>query len=210
MPAMVEAFEAAKAAVCGATQLDHPDLDAEVNLVVDASETHISVVLQQRTVAGWKPLSFFSKKLSPTEARYSAFDRELWAVFSGIRHYHYLLEGRSFHVLTDRKPLTTALHLVSEPWSAKQQRQLAYIAEFTADIQHIPGKQNVIADTLSRPAAAARRASPSEVLEAGSSSSTHGTGPTGAETRARLHNINRPGPQPPASATPDATAAPAP
>jgi hypothetical protein len=79
-PAMEVAFEAAKAAVCSATQLDHPDPDAEINLVVDASDTHIGAVLQQRTAAGWKPLSFFSKKLSPTEARYSAFDRELWAV----------------------------------------------------------------------------------------------------------------------------------
>jgi hypothetical protein len=200
--AMGAAFEAAKTAVCEATQLDHPDPHAEVNLVVDASDTHIGAVLQQRTAAGWKPLSFFSRKLSPTEARYSAFDRELWAIFSGIRHYRYLLEGRSFHVLTDHKPLTTALHRVSEPWSAKQQRQLAYIAEFTADIRHIPGKQNVVADTLSRPLAAATRpASLSRVLEASPSAPTPGTGPTGAETRAGLHTIIRPGPQPPASAT---------
>jgi hypothetical protein len=76
-PAMEAAFEAAKTALCNATQLDHPDPDAEVNLIVDASDTHIGAVLQQRTAAGWKPLSFFSKKLSPTEARYSAFDTEL-------------------------------------------------------------------------------------------------------------------------------------
>jgi hypothetical protein len=201
-PAMEAALEAAKTAVCEATKLDHPDPEAEVNLVVDASDTHIGAVLQQRTAAGWKPLSFFSRKLSPTEARYSAFDRELWAIFSGIRHYRYLLEGRPFHVLTDHKPLTTALHRVSEPWSAKQQRQLAYIAEFTSDIRHIPGKENVVADTLSRPVAAATRpASPSWALEAGSSAPPPGTGPLGAETRAGLHTINRPGPQPPASAT---------
>jgi cleavage and polyadenylation specificity factor subunit 1 len=197
---MVAAFEAAKTAVCEATKLDHPDPDAEVNLVVDASDTHIGAVLQQRTAAGWKPLSFFSRKLSPTEARYSAFDRELWAIFSGIRHYRYLLEGRSFHVLTDHKPLTTALHRVSEPWSAKQQRQLVYIAEFTADIRHIPGKQNVVADTYPV-AAAPRLASPSRVLVASPSAPTPGTGPTGAETRAGLHTIIRPGPQSLASAT---------
>ncbi len=109
-------------------------------------------------------------------------------------------------MLTDHKPLTTALHRVSEPWSAKQQRQLAYIAELTADIRHIRGKQNVIADTLSRPVAgAAKPASPSGVLEAGSSSAPPGTGPTGAETRVGLHNINRPGPQPPALATSNCT-----
>jgi hypothetical protein len=33
----------------------------------------------------------------------------------------------------------------------RQQRQLAYLAEFTSDIVYIPGKQNVVVDTLSRP-----------------------------------------------------------
>jgi hypothetical protein len=47
-PAMEAAFEAAKTALCNATQVDHPDPDAEVNLVVDASDTHIGAVLQQR------------------------------------------------------------------------------------------------------------------------------------------------------------------
>jgi hypothetical protein len=207
-PAIVAAFEATKAAVCNATQLDHPNPDAEVNLVVDASDTHICAVLQQNG-GGLEASPFLQQELSSTEARYSAFDRELWAVFSGIRHYRYMLEGKSFHVLINHKPLTMALRRVSKPWSAKQQWQLAYIAEFMADIQHIPGKQNFVANTLSRPAAAARPASPSRVLEAGSSSPTPGTDPTGAETGAGLHNINRPGPQQPPQRPQTAAVAPA-
>ena len=39
---------------------------------------------------------------------------------------------------------------VAEPWSARQQRQLSYISEYTTDIQHIAGKSNVVADCLSR------------------------------------------------------------
>ena len=39
---------------------------------------------------------------------------------------------------------------VSEPWSNRQQRQLSYISEFTTDIQHIQGKDNPVADSLSR------------------------------------------------------------
>ena len=38
----------------------------------------------------------------------------------------------------------------SEPWSARQQRHLAYISEFTTDIQHVAGKDNPVADALSR------------------------------------------------------------
>jgi hypothetical protein len=76
-PAMEAAFERGKEAVCEAAQLAHPDPEAEISLAADASDTHIGVVLQQKTAAGWRPLSFYSKKLSPMEERYSAFDREL-------------------------------------------------------------------------------------------------------------------------------------
>jgi Integrase zinc binding domain len=42
------------------------------------------------------------------------------------------------------------MHRKSPPWSARQQRQLSYISKFTTDIRHVPGKQNVGADALSR------------------------------------------------------------
>ena len=38
----------------------------------------------------------------------------------------------------------------SEPWSSRRQRQLSYISEFTTDIQHVQGKDNSVANTLSR------------------------------------------------------------
>ncbi len=63
---------------------------------------------------------------------------------------------------TDHKPLTTAVRRSTEPWTAKQCRQLGYIAEFTSDIQHIAGSGNVVADTLSRPPGAAAAGSGSE------------------------------------------------
>jgi hypothetical protein len=66
-----------------------------------------------------------------------------------------MLEGRSFTIYTDHKPLTFALGKVSEPWTAMQSRQLFYVAEFTTDIRHIPGSENIVADTLSRPSQAA-------------------------------------------------------
>lgn len=50
----------------------------------------------------------------------------------------------------DHKPLTFAMSKVSDPWSGRQQRQLAAISEFTTDIQHAAGKSNCVADCLSR------------------------------------------------------------
>jgi RNase H-like domain found in reverse transcriptase/Reverse transcriptase (RNA-dependent DNA polymerase)/Integrase core domain/Integrase zinc binding domain len=152
-PLMAAAFQAAKAALAAATPLSHPRADAAISVSCDASDTHIGAVLQQSEVGGggWQPLAFFSRKLTPTEQRYSVFDRELLAAFAAVRHFRFAVEGRRFTIFTDHKPLVAALKRVSPPWSAHQQRQLAYLAEFTEDFRHCPGSQNVIANALSRP-----------------------------------------------------------
>ena len=99
----------------------------------------------------WQPLSFFSAKLSPTQQRYSTFDRELQAAYSAVLHFRSYLEGRPFILLTDHKPLVAAFHRLSPPKSARQQRQLAFLSEFPLTIQHTSGISNVVADALSRP-----------------------------------------------------------
>jgi hypothetical protein len=121
------------------------------SLSVDASDSHDGGVLQQKVGNGWKPSAFYSKKLASAEVKYSTFDRELLAAFSTIRHFCFLLEGRQFQLLTDHKPLVTAMTRVTLPQSACQQRHLAYISEFTTDLRHTPGAENVVADALSRP-----------------------------------------------------------
>jgi hypothetical protein len=89
--------------------------------------------------------------LSGAGTRYSTFDRELLAAFSAVRHFRFLLEGRQFRLLTNHKPLVTSLLRTTPPWSGRQQRQLSFITEFTSDIRHTPGQENMVADPLSRP-----------------------------------------------------------
>ena len=152
-PEMSRAFLEAKAALITSTWLQHPDPAAKLALHVDASSSHVGAVLQQqaRDSAEWSPLGFFSKKLSDAQVKWSAFDRELWACFAGIRHFRFILDGRSFTIFTDHKPLTYALSRTTDAWTPKQCRHLSYVAEFTSDIQHVPGAENVVADCLSRP-----------------------------------------------------------
>jgi cleavage and polyadenylation specificity factor subunit 1 len=95
-------------------------------------------------------LAFFSKKLRPPEKKYSTFDRELLALYLGVRHFQYFLEGQPFTAFSEHKPLTLSMSKASEPWSSRQQRPLSYISEFTTDIQHIQSKNNTVADALSR------------------------------------------------------------
>jgi len=119
-------------------------------ITTDASDYAVGAVHEQWVDGTWQPLPFFSRQLTPRERKYSAFDRELLGLCLAIRHFRFLLEGREFTAFVDPKPLTFSMSKVAEPWSARQQRQLSYISEYTTDIQHIAGKANVVADCLSR------------------------------------------------------------
>jgi hypothetical protein len=144
------AFEAAKAALEVVVPLAHPALNPVLSLATDASDTQVGRMLQQLDGASWQPLGFYSKKLLGAGTRYSTFDRELLAAFSAVRHFRFLLKGRQFRLLTEHKPLVTSLFRTTPPWSARQQRQLSFIAEFTSDIRHTPGQENVVDNALSR------------------------------------------------------------
>lgn len=143
------AFQRAKDILCKATLLHHPRSNAPTSVTVDASNTAIGAQLEQLHDGSWVPIAFFSRKLSETERKYSAFDRELLAAYNAIKHFRHFLEGHPFTLYTDHKPLTTAITSMTDR-SPRQSRHMSYIAEFTTDIRHIKGQFNVVADTLSR------------------------------------------------------------
>ena len=147
---MCESFTSSKAALADATMLSHPKPGASISLTSDASDQAVGAVLEQYVDGFWQPLAFFSKQLRPPEQKYSTFDRELLALYLAIRHFKYFLEGRSFTMFTDHKPLVGAMSKASDLWTARQQRHLAHISEFSTNIRHISGKDNVVADCLSR------------------------------------------------------------
>ena len=137
------AFDGAKEMLANATMLNHPDPSSPIALTTDASDTAIGAVLEQKVQGDWQPLAFLSKKLKITEQKYSTYDRELLAIYLGIKHFKYFLEGKEFCIFTDHnKPLTFSLTKVSEPGPAKQQRQLSFISELSSDIRHVSGKKN--------------------------------------------------------------------
>ena len=143
------AFQRAKQALSDATLLVHPNAKAVTAVTCDASGTAVGASLDQLSNGEWKPLALFSRKLSRAELKYSAFDRELLAIYLSIKHFRYFLEGRQFTIYTDHMPLTTAIASATDR-SPRQARHLSYIAEFTTDVRHVPGRSNVVADALSR------------------------------------------------------------
>ena len=81
------AFEATKEALASAVLLVHPSATATTCLTVDASDIAIGGALEQFLDGSWKPLAFFSRKLDRAQKSYSAFDRELLAMYSAVKHF---------------------------------------------------------------------------------------------------------------------------
>ncbi|BHF78555.1 hypothetical protein SprV_0602166800 [Sparganum proliferum] len=107
--------------------------------------------LHQQVNKQLQPLAFFSQELQPAHILNSTFSRKFLVIYLAIRHFRHLLEGRDFSVHTDHKPLTYALKAKPDRYSPREVRHLDYISQFTADIRHVRGSDNVVADALSRP-----------------------------------------------------------
>jgi len=148
--ATTKAFKDCKTQLANAALLAHPADEAALVLSTDASSYAIGAVLEQECNGLRTPLGFFSRKLTKAQVNYSTYDRELLAVYESIQFFRYMIEGRNLTIRTDQKLLTYALQQKPEKASPRQQRQLSFISQFISKFEHIAGKDNVIADTLSR------------------------------------------------------------
>ncbi|GFX89472.1 hypothetical protein TNCV_483071 [Trichonephila clavipes] len=145
-----ENFEKCKQDLANATLLSFPDPDLQLALFTDASNFAIGSVLQQFEAGNWKPISFFSKKLTDAQKNYSTYVKELLGIYHCVKKFKHLLEGQNFVIYTDHKPITYAFHQKNEKASPRQLRHLQYISQFSANICHIEGQDNLVADAFSR------------------------------------------------------------
>jgi hypothetical protein len=122
---------------------------APLALVTDASTTARGAVLQQLVRNSWQPLAFFSKKFNSAQQKYSAYDRELLAIYEAVKHFRHMLEARHFTIFTDDKPITYAFQQKRDKGSPRHFNYLDFVAQFTTEIRHIYGQDNVVADALS-------------------------------------------------------------
>lgn len=146
----LKAFENSKRNLAEASRLVHPDASAEISLACDASDKGLGAVLQQKVGNKWYPLSFFSQSFNNAQKSYSVYDRELLAIYKAIKHFQPLLEGRHFFVVTDHRPLIHAFVQKPETATPMRIRYLNYISQFTTNIEYLPGRENIVADSLSR------------------------------------------------------------
>lgn len=130
--------------------LAHPPPNLRsVTLTTDASDTAIGAVIHAADAK--TPLGFFSRRLSASERNRSAFDRELLALCCGARHFRHYTESVHTTAVTDHRPLVAAIDSRSTASHNRwQQSRLAAIAELVDEIRYLPGRDNVVADALSR------------------------------------------------------------
>ena len=138
------AFDALKEALCTAPCLALPDFDKPFELHTDASNYAMGGVLMQEG----RPVAFESKKLMDRETRYPTHEKEMAAIVHCLRTWRHYLMGRHFTVHTDN---ITSTYFASQPkLTAKQARWQDFLAGYDFELKYKPGKQNVVADALSR------------------------------------------------------------
>ena len=145
------AFEKIQNMLMSAPVLAAPDFDKPFALATDASDVGVGSVLMQEDDCGiMHPVCYFSKKLNHHQMKYSTVEKETLALILSLEHFAVYLESPSKPVVvfTDHNPLTFLSRMKN-----KNQRLLRWslaLQEFPLEIRHIKGKDNVIADALSR------------------------------------------------------------
>lgn len=144
----VEAFEKCRTILTSSDVLGFPDFDKQFIVTTDASQFAVGAVLSQKQNGKDKPLAFASRTLTKTETNYSTIEKELLAIIFAVKYFRPYIYGRKFLLVTDHKPLTYIFSMSHE--NARLIRWRLILSEFDFDIQHEKGKNNVVADGLSR------------------------------------------------------------
>lgn len=141
-----EAFNKIKnALVSNEVILNYPDTNKEYELTTDASNHAIGAVLSQNK----KPIIFLSRTLSKTEENYATNEKEMLAIIWALKALKNYLYGRAkVKIFTDHQPLTHSLS--SWNGNGRIKRWKAYLEEYDYELLYKPGRENIVADALSR------------------------------------------------------------
>lgn len=145
------AFEYLKGVLSSAPVVTMPDFGAPFKVYTDASMEAVGAVLAQDRNGLERVVVYASQALTPTERRWSTFDRELWAVVWAVRQFRHYIGSASFTIITDHKPLLGLRSMsVDKDPTGKRARWVLELDPFNWVIQHKDGQQHTNADALSR------------------------------------------------------------
>ena len=145
-----QSFQWVKEALVDAATLAYPDPSKPYKLFTDASEVGIGAVLTQFDEAADadRPICFLSRKLQAAETNYPTVEKELLAVVYALKKLRKYLLDKQFVLYTDNSAVRF-LFCKTDP-SQRLQRWIMAVQEFQFTVKHLPGKENIVADVLSR------------------------------------------------------------
>ena len=128
-----------------------PNFYKPFKLAVDASDCAIgSVLFQEDSNKIDHPVAYFSRKLNSNQKNYSTIEKEALALVLSLLHFEVYVTSciNLVIVYTDHDPLKFVAKL------GKQNRRILrwyiILQNYNIQIHHISGKDNLIADCLSR------------------------------------------------------------
>ena len=145
-----EAFDQLKNFLAQDPVLLTPDFSKPFSLHTDASERACGAVLLQDRDGVLQPVAYHSAKFDTHQSRYSTIEKELLAIVSALKKFECYIQPASHpaHVYTDHNPLS---FLNKNKFNNQRLlRWSLFLQPFNLQISHIKGKDNCIADALSR------------------------------------------------------------
>ena len=143
-----DALNMIKCLISEHTTLSYPDPNKDYYLVTDASGHSAGAYLGQKDANGdIKPVGFYSRVFSETQSRYSATEREMLAIVIALEHFHPFISATKINIMTDHRPL---LGVINASNSKRLEKMKVKILDLNINFMYIPGKENVLADLLSR------------------------------------------------------------
>lgn len=95
-----------------------------------------------------KPIAFYSKALGARNQSLSTYENVLIAIVSAMKKWHNYLQGRHFIIRSGHHSLKYFLSQRAN--NQFQQKWVAKLMGFDYEIQYKRGKENLVADALSR------------------------------------------------------------
>jgi len=141
-------FEALKKAIvhCPKLYFISDDVEDKIFLHTDASDYGYGAYLYQVVKREEHPILFMSKTFQGAQLRWNTVDKECFAIFMAFQKFHYLLHNVFFTLRTDSRNLT----FINTSEDGRVYRWKIQIQKYNFQIEHIPGKLNIVADCFSR------------------------------------------------------------
>ena len=121
----------------------HFDPNQPIRVETDASGFAVAGILTQPDSEGqWRPVAFWSRKMSKEEQHYDTHDQELLAIVAAFREWRHYLEGARFPivVLTDHNNLR--YFMTTKVLSGRQARWALRLAPFDFVLSYRAGTKN--------------------------------------------------------------------